>query len=243
MATASCYSASHSSAEASFASRTCTSSYPSSWASPTWAGYTHDCFSTHGMASLRGANSSTSSPSQHSKSPTKSSTTPPCLDTSNASKVPPQVINSQHLSVFPSAAFLHTNRTQVLRSLRSLSALLSGATRVLDTKRRTRLSYCLKFTTLRLESLRLVRHLTAGDHCSWCRRANSTVRQRANSTDQPSVVMDSSFTQSRRLFAHAGGLTGSPPQEVSLPMLTKSDEQTEDGHAMMTFDTLHSFRT
>ena len=26
-------------------------------------------------------------------------------------------------------------------------------------------------------------------------------------------------------------------------VLTKSDEQTEDGHAMMTFDTFHSFRT
>ena len=49
----------------------------------------------------------------------------------------------------------------------------------------------------------------------------------------PSAFMDSNFTQSRRLFAHTGGLTGSPPQEAPLPMLTKSDGQTEDGHAMM----------
>ena len=32
-------------------------------------------------------------------------------------------------------------------------------------------------------------------------------------------------------------------KEAPLPMLTKTDEQTEDGHAKMTFDTFHSFRT
>ena len=38
----------------------------------------------------------------------------------------------------------------------------------------------------------------------------------------PSVVMDSNFTQSRRLVrSHTRGLTGSPPQEAPLPMLTK----------------------
>ena len=50
------------------------------------------------------------------------------------------------------------------------------------------------------------------------------------------------FTQSRRLFAHTGGLTGSPPHSkvAPLPMLNQSNEQTEDGHAMMKSDTFHS---
>ena len=58
----------------------------------------------------------------------------------------------------------------------------------------------------------------------------------------PLAFMDSNFTQSRRLFAHTGGLTGSPPHSkvAPLPMLNQSNEQTEDGHAMMKSDTFHS---
>ena len=58
----------------------------------------------------------------------------------------------------------------------------------------------------------------------------------------PSAAMDSNSTQSRRLFAHTGGLTGSSPQEAPLPMLTTSDAQTEDGHAIMELDTFQSLR-
>ena len=50
--------------------------------------------------------------------------------------------------------------------------------------------------------------------------------------------------QSRRLFAHTGGLTGSPLllNDAPLPMLSQRDVQTEDGHAMMQADTFHSFQ-
>ena len=46
------------------------------------------------------------------------------------------------------------------------------------------------------------------------------------------------------LFGHTGGLTGSPLllKVAPLPMLTQSDAQTEDGHAMMKADTFHSFQ-
>ena len=56
--------------------------------------------------------------------------------------------------------------------------------------------------------------------------------------------MDSNFTQSRRLFAHTGGLdrVASLLKVAPLPMLNQSDAQTEDGHAMMKSDTFHSFR-
>ena len=33
-----------------------------------------------------------------------------------------------------------------------------------------------------------------------------------------------------------------PPQDAPLPMFTKSDDQTEDGHAMMEFDTFQSLQ-
>ena len=124
-----------------------------------------------------------------------------------------------------------------------------------------------------MESLRTVRHHTAVDHCSWCRRANSTVCQRANSTGLakgngvPSATSVSTLevsmnsTNSRDLgfqhqsfhvpspwmttsrspdvsFAHTGGLTGSPlySQLLRYRCLNQS-VRTEDGHAMMKFDT------
>ena len=34
-----------------------------------------------------------------------------------------------------------------------------------------------------------------------------------------------------------------PERVAPLPMLTKSDGQTEDGHAIMTLDTFHSFQS
>ena len=57
-----------------------------------------------------------------------------------------------------------------------------------------------------------------------------------------SVLMDSTVTLSRRLVAPTGGLTGSPPRDAPVPMLTMGDGPTEDGHAMMECDTFHSFR-
>ena len=127
-----------------------------------------------------------------------------------------------------------------------LPALLSGATRELDAKRRTSLF------RQTVESLRPVRHHTAMDHCSKCPRASSTVANpgstkenvvpscaasmsavyqlewsmnQRNSSDLgfsgasrstflhttfPQRSWIANFTQSRRLFAHTSGLTGSP---------------------------------
>ena len=44
------------------------------------------------------------------------------------------------------------------------------------------------------------------------------------------------------VFSFTGGLIGSPPQEAPQPMLSQNDAQTEDGHAMMEFDTFQSLR-
>ena len=63
-------------------------------------------------------------------------------------------------------------------------------------------------------------------------------------TMSPSALMDSNFTQSRRLLAYPGGLIGSPSysKNAPLPMLHQNHAQTEVGYALMKFDTLQSFR-
>ena len=71
-------------------------------------------------------------------------------------------------------------------------------------------------------------------------RSGALQRQsfRVASSHAPSAFMDSNFTQSRRLLARTGGLTGivSPLTAAPLPLSNQGDAQVKDGHAMVKFD-------
>ena len=60
----------------------------------------------------------------------------------------------------------------------------------------------------------------------------------------PSVLVDSNFTQSGHLVRshRRPDRVASLLKDAPLPMLNQNDAQTEDGHAMMKFDTFQSFR-
>ena len=134
MATASWYSASHSSSEASFASRTCTSSFPSSGASTAWVfdARVH-LLAKHGLEeppwawrlSVRVLLDFLTRLTLRISRRSRPLWIRPSALTSSSDQV-----KSQHLSVFASPGFHHTNRAHLLRPSRSLPALLSGATRV-----------------------------------------------------------------------------------------------------------------
>ena len=121
--------------------------------------------------------------------------------------------------MFPSPGFLHANRTRVLRAASEAYQLFSPGPPVYGTQRDEPASHTVLNPFRRVvESLHPVRHHAAVDHCSWCRRTNSTGLTKGNDVSSATFMKtpEGSMNSKNSTDPGSSSATRSTPRHTTL---------------------------